>query len=147
MLLITILIFPACPPRNMQLNESLFYYNNSYRWKRTDVSSDFVHPLYKQSLLKSLRAQEKGISISDLEIEDVFVNNEKGIALVKIRLSYLMANETILREESISQYWLKEDSKWFFVGQIGSDKLSIPIPDKLKSQIFSEDQDATSSDN
>ncbi len=111
LLLITLSFITACPPRNIQLNESLFYYNNAYSWKRTDVSSDFVHPLYKAALMKNLRAHEKGISISDLEIEDVFVDKERGVALVKIRLSYLMANETLLREECISQYWIKEEFK------------------------------------
>ncbi len=131
----------------MQLNESLFYYNNAYRWKRTDVSSDFVHPVYKQLLLKSLRNQEKGINISELEIEDIFVDKERGVALIKIRISYLMSNETLLREEVISQYWLKDDSKWFFVGQTGSDRLGIPIPEEIKSRVFSEANDAGTSDN
>jgi len=140
-------LLSGCPPKNMQLNESLFYFNNAYRWKRTDVSSDFVHPLYKPSILKNLRAHEKGISISELEIEDVFVDKDKGVALIKVRISYLMANETLLREEVISQYWVKEESKWFFAGQSGSERLSIPVPDELKPRVFSEDKDAGTSDN
>lgn len=131
----------------MQLNESLFYFNNAYRWKRTDVSSDFVHPIYKQVILKSLRSQEKKVNISDLETEEVYVDKERGVALIKLRISYLMSDETILREENISQYWVKEDNKWYFAGQIGSDRLSIPIPEELKSRIFPENSDAGISDN
>lgn len=137
----------GCPPKNMQLNESLFYFNNAYRWKRTDVSSDFVHPLYKPSILKVIRNHERNVSISELEIEDIFVDEKRGIALIKIRISYLLSNETILREEVISQYWVKEDSKWFFVGQSGSDTLTIPISDELKPRIFPEEKDAGTSDN
>jgi hypothetical protein len=131
----------------MQLNESLFYFNNAYRWKRTDVSADFVHPVYKHTILKALRDQEKELNISDLEIEDVFVDRERGVALIRIKVSYLMSTGTILKEESVSQYWIKEDNKWFFVGQEGSDILSIPIPKDLKSRIYSEDKDAGTSDN
>ena len=131
----------------MQLNESLFYFNNAYRWKRTDVSADFVHPVYKHTILKALRDQEKELNISDLEIEDVFVDRERGVALIRIKVSYLMSTGTILKEESVSQYWIKEDNKWFFVGQEGSDILSIPIPEDLKSRIYSEDKDAGTSDN
>ncbi len=142
-----ILINTGCPPRNIQLNESLFYFNNSYRWKRTDVSSDFVHPLYRQEILKYLRQHEKGISISELEIEDIFVDKDRGTALIKVRISYLMANETLLREEIITQYWIKNESRWFFAGQSGSDRLSIPLPDELKPHIFLEGKDAGTSDN
>lgn len=146
-MLISISLLSACPPRNMQLGESLFYYNNAYRWKRTDVSSDFLHPRYKQILLKLLREQEKGINISELEIEDEFVDKDRGVALVKIRISYLISNETLLREEIISQYWIKERSRWFFVGQIGSDRLNIPIPDEIRASLFIEEKNADISDN
>jgi hypothetical protein len=147
MLCASILLLFSCPPKNMQLNESLFYFNNAYRWKRTDVSADFVHPVYKHTILKALRDQEKELNISDLEIEDVFVDRERGVALIRIKVSYLMSTGTILKEESASQYWIKEDNKWFFVGQEGSDILSIPIPKDLKSRIYSEDKDAGTSDN
>ncbi|MCX7944077.1 MAG: hypothetical protein N2746_06170 [Deltaproteobacteria bacterium] len=139
--------FVGCPPKNMQLNESLFHFNNAYRWKRNDLSSDFIYPSHRSLILKDLRSHEKGISISELEIEDIFVDNKKGVALVKIRVSYLMTNETILREEVISQYWLKEQSNWYFVGQSGSERLSIPIPEDLKSRIFWGTDDAGVSDN
>lgn len=146
-LLFATLLLMACPPRSISLNESLFYFNNAYRWKRTDVSSDFVHPQYRQSILKDLRNQERIVDISDLEVEDVFINNESGIALVKIRISYLPAKETILHEEYISQYWVKKDSRWFFAGQTGSNLLSVPVPDELKQILFAGDRDAGLSDN
>jgi len=142
-----ILLLYSCPPKNMQLNESLFYFNNAYRWKRTDVSADFVHPVYKHTILKALRDQEKELNISDLEIEDVFVDRERGVALIRIKVSYLMSTGTILKEESVSQYWIKEDNKWFFVGQEGSERLNIPVPPELKSKIYSGDKDAGTSDN
>jgi hypothetical protein len=147
MLCASILLLFSCPPKNMQLNESLFYFNNAYRWKRTDVSADFVHPVYKHTILKALRDQEKELNISDLEIEDVFVDRERGVALIRIKVSYLMSTGTILKEESVSQYWIKEDNKWFFVGQEGSERLNIPVPPELKSKIYSEDKDAGTSDN
>jgi hypothetical protein len=147
LLFASILLLYSCPPKNMQLNESLFYFNNAYRWKRTDVSADFVHPVYKHMILKSLRNQEKELNISDLEIEDIFVDKERGVAMIKIRISYLMSTGTILKEESVSQYWIKEDNKWFFVGQEGSERLNIPVPPELKSKIYLEDKDAGTSDN
>jgi len=147
LLFASILLLYSCPPKNMQLNESLFYFNNAYRWKRTDVSADFVHPVYKHMILKSLRNQEKELNISDLEIEDIFVDKERGVAMIKIRISYLMSAGTLLKEESISQYWIKEENKWFFVGQEGSERLNIPVPPELKSKIYSEDRDAGTSDN
>jgi hypothetical protein len=147
LLFASILLLYSCPPKNMQLNESLFYFNNAYRWKRTDVSADFVHPAYKHMILKSLRNQEKELNISDLEIEDIFVDKERGVAMIKIRISYLMSTGTILKEESVSQYWIKEDNKWFFVGQEGSERLNIPVPPELKSKIYLEDKDAGTSDN
>ncbi|MGC8928602.1 MAG: hypothetical protein ACP5QK_11855 [Myxococcota bacterium] len=137
----------GCPPKNMQLNESLFYFNNAYRWKRTDVSSDFVHPIYRQEILKALRSQEKKVNISDLEIEDTYIDKERGVALIKLRISYLMADETTLREENVSQYWVKDEDRWFFAGQTGSERIDIPIPDELKPRIFPERLDAGISDN
>jgi hypothetical protein len=113
------LLAAACPPRQDLLMDAVSGFNNNLRWKRFEDAGSCMPPALRAAFVKSLAKDEDRLNITDLEVKEVLLDEDRAHAAVRVRMAWYWSDVLVEKKADLVQRWERIGRDWTLTAMEG----------------------------